>query len=266
MMTSKITIKDIAREAGVSVATVSYVLNQRNDQKISEETRNKVLHISNLLNYTPNQAARALVTQQSNSVVLYYKYADSILARAEQLHTISFLSRLLHEQDYQLVCLNEDSIEKFDWADLILTLDVDNDTFYKIGKLNFKPLIAIDSFVNDPLFFQINTDYAALKDQANQFFKDEPYTLLSLPITNRERYEHVSAFFPSLHIVNDLRELTYFEKENLLLIDESLDQFFVNSSQKLYCPRFSQKKGQVILEAIEWAKKRQPDKKHNLLV
>lgn len=171
MMTSKITIKDIAREAGVSVATVSYVLNQRNDQKISEETRNKVLHISNLLNYTPNQAARSLVTQQSNSVVLYYKYADSILARAEQLHTISFLSRLLHEQDYQLVCLNEDSTEKFDWADLILTLDVDNDTFYKIGKLNFKPLIAIDSFVNDPLFFQINTDYAALKDQANQFFK-----------------------------------------------------------------------------------------------
>lgn len=244
MMTSKITIKDIAREAGVSVATVSYVLNQRNDQKISEETRNKVLHISNLLNYTPNQAARSLVTQQSNSVVLYYKYADSILARAEQLHTISFLSRLLHEQDYQLVCLNEDSTEKFDWADLILTLDVDN----------------------DPLFFQINTDYAALKDQANQFFKDEPYTLLSLPITNRERYEHVSAFFPSLHIVNDLRELTYFEKENLLLIDESLDQFFVNSSQKLCCPRFSPKKGQVILETIEWAKKRQPDKKHNLLV
>ncbi|QKG77807.1 HTH-type transcriptional regulator DegA [Streptococcus canis] len=56
-MTSKITIKDIAREVGISVTTVSYVLNQRNDQKISEETCNKVLHISNLLNYTPNQAA-----------------------------------------------------------------------------------------------------------------------------------------------------------------------------------------------------------------
>lgn len=42
MMTSKITIKDIAREAGVSVATVSYVLNQRNDQKISEETRTAI--------------------------------------------------------------------------------------------------------------------------------------------------------------------------------------------------------------------------------
>ncbi|ABF34182.1 Transcriptional regulator, LacI family [Streptococcus pyogenes] len=266
MMTSKITIKDIAREAGVSVATVSYVLNQRNDQKISEETRNKVLHISNLLNYTPNQAARSLVTQQSNSVVLYYKYADSILARAEQLHTISFLSRLLHEQDYQLVCLNEDSIGKFDWADLILTLDIENDTFYKIGKLNFKPLIAIDSFVNDPLFFQINTDYANLKDQADQFFKDEPYTLLTLPINNQERYEAISTLFPNLHVVDHMRELPSFEKKNLLLIDESLDQFFVNSSQKLYCPRFSPEKGQVILEAIEWAKQRQLNKNHNLLV
>lgn len=139
MMTSKITIKDIAREAGVSVATVSYVLNQRNDQKISEETRNKVLHISNLLNYTPNQAARSLVTQQSNSVVLYYKYADSILARAEQLHTISFLSRLLHEQDYQLVCLNEDSTEKFDWADLILTWTLIMIPFTKLESLISNP-------------------------------------------------------------------------------------------------------------------------------
>lgn len=265
-MTSKVTIKDIAREAGVSVATVSYVLNQRNDQKISEETRNKVLHITNLLNYTPNQAARSLVTRQSNSVVLYYKYTDSILTRAEQLHTISCLSRLLHEQDYQLVCLNEDSIGKFDWADLILTLDIENDTFYKIGKLNFKPLIAIDSFVNDPLFFQINTDYVNLKDQADQFFKDEPYTLLTLPINNQERYEAISTLFPSLHVVDHMGELPRFEKENLLLIDESLDQFFVNSSQKLYCPRFSPKKGQVILEAIEWAKQRQLNKNHNLLV
>ncbi|EIQ82157.1 LacI family DNA-binding transcriptional regulator [Streptococcus canis] len=67
-MTSEITIKDIAREVEISVTTVSYVLHQRNDQKISEETRNKALHISNLLNYTPNQAARSL--SHNNQTVL----------------------------------------------------------------------------------------------------------------------------------------------------------------------------------------------------
>ena len=82
----KITMKDVAREAGVSVATVSYIINNREDQKISPETRNKVLQIINLLNYTPNQTAKSLVTQKSYIVALYYKEATSYLKKAEQLH------------------------------------------------------------------------------------------------------------------------------------------------------------------------------------
>lgn len=40
-MKKRITIKDVAREAGVSVATVSYVMNNRTDIQISEKTRKK---------------------------------------------------------------------------------------------------------------------------------------------------------------------------------------------------------------------------------
>ena len=56
-------MKDIARELGVSVVTVSKVL--RNHEDISDETRQRVLKRVKELNYQPNPVARALVTGKS---------------------------------------------------------------------------------------------------------------------------------------------------------------------------------------------------------
>lgn len=61
------TIKDIARRAGVSTATVSKVLNQK-DSVIGEETRQKVLSLARELHYTPNSLARSLVTRKSHVI------------------------------------------------------------------------------------------------------------------------------------------------------------------------------------------------------
>ncbi|RTZ46372.1 LacI family transcriptional regulator [Chryseobacterium arthrosphaerae] len=46
-------IKDIAKLAGVSVATVSYVLNRKEGQRISEETRKKILKLLKRLTILP---------------------------------------------------------------------------------------------------------------------------------------------------------------------------------------------------------------------
>lgn len=62
------TIKQIAKKADVSIATVSRVLN--NDTRVSEETKNKVLQISNELNYRPNLLARNFVKKTSYSIGL----------------------------------------------------------------------------------------------------------------------------------------------------------------------------------------------------
>lgn len=61
-----ITIRDVARRAGVSVATVSRVLN--NSSAVTRETREMVLTIVETLGYRPNANAQALATQVSDTI------------------------------------------------------------------------------------------------------------------------------------------------------------------------------------------------------
>lgn len=65
-MNKKITIKDIAELAGVSTATVSYVLN--NVGRINEETRKRILKIVDEVGYTPNITARNLAKRKNNII------------------------------------------------------------------------------------------------------------------------------------------------------------------------------------------------------
>ena len=62
------TIKDVARLAGVSVATVSRVIN--NSPKASEASRQSVGAAMETLNYHPNANARALAQQSTETVGL----------------------------------------------------------------------------------------------------------------------------------------------------------------------------------------------------
>ncbi len=62
------TIKQIAKKANVSIATVSRALN--NDIRVTDETKEKVLQISNELNYKPNLVARNFVKKTSYAIGL----------------------------------------------------------------------------------------------------------------------------------------------------------------------------------------------------
>jgi len=62
----RVTSRDVAEKAGVSRATVSYVLNDVQDQRISPETRARVRGIAERLGYTPDPAARALRNGQTD--------------------------------------------------------------------------------------------------------------------------------------------------------------------------------------------------------
>lgn len=65
---SKITIKNVAEKAGVSVTSVSRVLNNRG--YISDDLRMKVMNAIDELNYTPNEIARSFYKSETKSVAL----------------------------------------------------------------------------------------------------------------------------------------------------------------------------------------------------
>lgn len=64
------TSADVARESGVSRATVSYVLNRKPGQSIPEETRQRVLAAARKLDYVPSASARALRSGRTDIVLL----------------------------------------------------------------------------------------------------------------------------------------------------------------------------------------------------
>jgi|FLYN01.1.fsa_nt_gi DNA-binding LacI/PurR family transcriptional regulator len=98
------TIKDVAREAGVSIATVSYVLNNKR-AFFSEETRQQVLEAVERIGYTPNVTARNLKSSQTrligyawhevpygqvNSVLDHFTYCLAQAAEAAGYHLLTF--------------------------------------------------------------------------------------------------------------------------------------------------------------------------------
>ncbi|WP_147918829.1 LacI family DNA-binding transcriptional regulator [Ruania zhangjianzhongii] len=95
------TSRDVAALAGVSVATVSYVMNGRMVDRIPSATREKVLSAARQLGYTPNRAAQTLRLQKTSQVCLV---VDSI-----GVPVIDQLARDLHsaadEAGYGLITM-----------------------------------------------------------------------------------------------------------------------------------------------------------------
>lgn len=65
----RVTIKDVAKEAGVSITSVSLVLNG-NYEKVSEETKDRILEVASKLRYRPNHIALSMVKKTTKTIGL----------------------------------------------------------------------------------------------------------------------------------------------------------------------------------------------------
>lgn len=69
-MKKKVSLKDIAHKVGVSIALVSYVLNDKKEGRISKEVTQKIKDAAKELNYSTNQIARSLKTNRTFTIGL----------------------------------------------------------------------------------------------------------------------------------------------------------------------------------------------------
>lgn len=74
-----ITIRDVAKAAGTSVSAVSAVLsvNHRNNIRVSQVTRERILRAAADLKYTPNPVAKSLVTRKTGVLGLVFPYSEA---------------------------------------------------------------------------------------------------------------------------------------------------------------------------------------------
>jgi hypothetical protein len=196
----KVTMKDIAREANVSSATVSYIINQVDNQTISEDTRSRVLDIAKKLNYVPNLTARALVKGKTGllGLLLMRNSNDGFWRKLYWGMLTERLESLCKENGYHLLVSYIDTtnpslnivLERE--LDGVFLVDVNSDVFNDIS-LHFQmgvPLIVMESYIQDPLFYKVLPDYEDTFVELSRI-DTKPSFLVTESFNNKELTDHI---------------------------------------------------------------------------
>lgn len=179
----RVSIKDVAKEAGVSTTTVSYVLNRHPGETISAETTQRVLDAAKRLNYVPNLNARSLSSRHTNliGVVIpqtepgkefmfsnpfYGELLSAIEYTARKSGYHLLLSGTREDQNYASIAQNRG----VDGIIIVGTYPGENlDALRTIGV----PIVLVDSYVTDSGFHTIGIKDREGARMATQYLIDK---------------------------------------------------------------------------------------------
>ena len=158
-------IRDVARIAGVSVATVSRVLN--NHARVRTETRSRVTAAASELDYTPNEVARSLITSRTHAFGvllpdLYGEFFSEVLrgidlrARRDGFHLLVSSS---HANGDDLVEALRSMRGRIDGL-IVMAPDVDTSALFRAAGDGL-PLVLLDPGMRVPVADTISIDNAA---------------------------------------------------------------------------------------------------------
>lgn len=146
-----VTLKDIAEQAGVSVMTVSRVVNGH-QSKVSETTRNRILDIIKQSGYIPNYSARSLSTNTSHIIAIIIRGAGNRLTDVynatmlgniiERIQAKGYFAMTHFIQDYKEITQHLQT-----WrAEGAIFLGVFDENIQEIKEDNQIPIVFTDSY------------------------------------------------------------------------------------------------------------------------
>lgn len=176
-------IYDISQKAGVSIATVSRVLN--GSEKVSEKTRKKVLAVMEENSYTPNAFARSLGLNSMHTVGILCSDSSDVY----QAQAIYYLERELRKNSYasMLCCTGYELSEKQSYLNLLLSRNVDavlligshfienspEENRYILDAASKTPVLILNGELKgDNIYSILCDDYMALKDMTDLVFSN----------------------------------------------------------------------------------------------
>ncbi|MDF2152795.1 LacI family DNA-binding transcriptional regulator [Vibrio sp. CAU 1672] len=157
----KVTIKDVAKKANVSIATVSYAIN--GSERISKKTRDRVLKIADELNYVANSNAKLLKQKNTKVIGLFFNsWFGPVYSEL-----VKGVEKVIHRSGYDLVACsmygNEHSTaykyirDRMVDGAIVLTNSFDDDFLKSVAKDGF-PLVVLDREVSAPNIFNLLID------------------------------------------------------------------------------------------------------------
>lgn len=105
---SAVTIRDVARKAGVGLGTVSRVINE--SPNVSEATRTRVLQVIRELNFVPNPTARRLSLGKTLTIAVIAPF----FTRPAFIERLRGIEHSLMESEYDLILFNVETVERRD--------------------------------------------------------------------------------------------------------------------------------------------------------
>ena len=211
-------MKDIAKECGVSTATVSYVLNDVPNQSISAETKKRILHVANMVGYVSSASARALATGKTNNFGVFVPHFGNSTHKQRLLQA---LAEEAEKAGYHLVLLTGKCLQQqVTNVDAVFAIDISEEEFRILGENSFVPLLYLDGQIQNDLFYCVTFDAMKLRQQAQEQSGCKKVILACEEVKSRDFRGYLQRCFDA---VIDRYDVVDLDPDTVLLADLALD-------------------------------------------